>query len=130
MAKKNTTNEQQKVILEVYIMMTQGFRTQDIIHNISDKYNKTERTIRNYIKKAYKILKEENKKEIDQLRIEANARYDELYFKLRQDGKYTEAAKIQSLKDKINGLQTQNVIIKTEYDENLKNTLDQILKNG
>lgn len=127
---KTTINEQRRRILEIYTMMTQGYRNQDIVRYFSEKYHKTEKTIQNYIEKAYNILRKENAKELDQLRIEANARYDELYLKLRQDGKYTEAGKIQALKDKINGLQTQNVIVKTDYSADLKSTLENILKNG
>ena len=108
----------------------QGYKKYKIIEQFSIKYNKTKKTIENYITHAYELIEEETKKEINDLRMEANARYDELFFRLVQEGKYREAGYVQSLKDRINGLQQQTIDVKNSYTEDLKTFLSNILQKN
>ncbi len=118
----------QKIIQEVFELLVQGYKTYKIIDIIKEKYHKQHKSIYNYLNKAYELAKKETKEKISELRLEANARYDELYFRLVQDGKYREAGYVQSLKDRINGLQQQTIDVKNSYTEDLKTLLNNILQ--
>ncbi|NMC99742.1 MAG: hypothetical protein GYA62_08490 [Bacteroidales bacterium] len=128
--KKLSKTERQKLIFEIFELLVQGYKKYKIIEQFSIKYNKTKKTIENYITHEYELIEEETKKEINDLRMEANARYDELFFRLVQEGKYREAGYVQSLKDRINGLQQQTIDVKNSYTEDLKTFLSNILQKN
>jgi hypothetical protein len=93
-------------ITQVYKWLTEGYRVSDILQNARKKWGlKSDEQVQTYIKKATDIIRAENFKEVEQLRIEHSARYDELYHALRAKGKLVDAGKILAWKSKINGLE-------------------------
>jgi hypothetical protein len=109
---------------QVYKWLTEGWRTTDILVTARKKWNiNNNETIQNYIKKATDIIRAENFKEVEQLRIEHSARYDELYHALRAKGKLVDAGKILAWKSKINGLEAvpqNNVNINSGENSTIK----------
>ena len=107
--KKSTNAEIKKRITEIYKMLIQAYSYSDIIRYCSEKYQVSSRTAEKYIDVATKRITKENSKDIEQLRTEANSRYNDLYNQLRKEGKFKDAGYIQGLKSKINGLENSTV---------------------
>ena len=72
----------------------------------------------------------DNQKTIDELRVEANNRYNSWIRKAEPKEDYKTATYIQARKDKINGLEVQEIKLTTSYDNETKDLLFQILKNN
>ena len=121
---KSTAAELNIRVTQVYKWLTEGYRVTDILQNARKKWSlKSDEQIQNYIKKATDIIKAENFKEVEQLRIEHSARYDELYHALRAKGKLVDAGKILAWKSKINGLEAvpqNNVNINSGENSTIK----------
>lgn len=106
---KSTNAEIEKRLLEVYTMLCKAYTYTEIVRYCTDKYSITSREVDKYIKKATSRLIDENKKNAEQLRAEANNRYLSWIRNCEKEGKYRDCAYIQSRMDKINGLETSSV---------------------
>lgn len=123
--RKSDKHEIEKRILEIYTLMTRGFRYSDLLRYATDNWEKiSSRQVDEYIKRAREKIRDENSKTTEELRTETNARYDELYIDLRKQGKTRDAGWILSQKAKINGLEIQ--VVKHEGSINIANELKEI----
>jgi hypothetical protein len=107
---KSTNAELEKRYLEVYALITKGYTYSNIVRHCKEKYCVlSTRTVHKYIKSATDLMRKDHDKTKEQLRTEANNRYDDLYKQLYKEGKYGEASRVQALKNKINGLEVQEI---------------------
>jgi hypothetical protein len=127
--KKSTDAEISKRVLEVYTLLTQGKTYTDIVRYCKQAYNITSRrSVSKYIDHAMKRIKEENTKDINDIRIIANAKYIDLYKRLYSEGKYKDCAYIQSRIDRINGLEEKTIKIVSHVNGD-KSMIEELL-NG
>lgn len=112
-----------KRIQEIYQMMCQGASSVDIVEYGVANWNVGRGNMYKMMKTALRWIREKTEKSLDDLRIEANVRFDKLYTKLYKEGKYSDAGKMQALKNKVNGLEqikldtTSEIVIKITKEE-------------
>jgi hypothetical protein len=106
MGKKSTEAEVDRRILDVYQLLLTGHTYTDIKRYCSQTYNITShRQVDVYIQRATVKIQEENSQTMEELRVDANARFNDLYKKLVKEGKHKDAAYVLQQKNKINGLE-------------------------
>jgi hypothetical protein len=71
------------------------------------------------IKRATEKIANDNRKDVETMRAEANIRYMRWLRKCEEEGKYKDAAFMQSRMDKINGLE----VTKVEHSGNISNAV-------
>ena len=98
-----------KRIQEIYQMICQGANSMDIVQYGAETWKIKQRGMYKLITVAMKYISKKTEKTIDDIRTEANIRFDNLYRKLYKEGKYRDAIYAQSQKNKINGLEIQKV---------------------
>lgn len=129
---KSTKLETLKHIADIYSMMCQGANTFEIINYGYEKWNIKHAEMYKLISRATLWIKEKYEKSINEIRLEANIRLDSLFVKLYKDGKYRDAAYVQSQKNKINGLEVKQINIDGKLKLSIKEAksiADEILKN-
>lgn len=115
MAKKSTKAEINKRISEVYTLLTQAYTYTEIVRYCREAWGiRASRTVDKYIKAATKRITNENAKDIEQIRAEANTRLDVLYHRAFKEDKFSDCAYIQSIKNKINGLDQKIIQVKDD----------------
>ena len=118
--KKSTNAEIEKRIVEVYSFLCKGYTYSDIVRYCKETLNVTsERTVWKYITSATDRIKQNANTDMDALRAEANTRYMRWLRKCEEEGKYKDAAYMQSRMDRINGLE----ITKVEHSGNISNAV-------
>lgn len=105
---KSTKAEIEERVLAVYKLLVQGYSYTDIVRYCTEKYRVTKRHVDTYIRRGTDRIKIENTKTQEELREEANARYNDLYNELRKEKKFRDAGYIMSLKARVNGIDTVN----------------------
>lgn len=109
-----------KRIQEIYQMMCQGASSVDIVEYGRENWKVKQAGVYKLIKVAFKYISDCSIKDINEMKFEANIRFDKLYTKLYKEGKYRDAGYIQSQKNKINGLEVQRIDLTTK-GESLNN---------
>ncbi len=88
-----------------YERWIQGVKYMEIVREFATKFEDTERTAKNYLKKVKEYLAKAPDRAEQESRLNlARAQYRDLYSKLYQQGKYKEAADVRTKLDKIEGL--------------------------
>lgn len=112
--RKATKPEVEQRILVIYQLCCKGYSFTEIVQYCKQKYEIKKTQTSKYIKRAYKKILENNKGEIENKRAEAITRYLSWLKKAEEKGNITDAVKIQSRIDKINGLEVENINVSGE----------------
>lgn len=105
---KGLSAKNEKRINEVYSLICQGLRSYEIVDYCIKNFGVKKRRAEFYITEARKKIKELTKLNIEDLRNEAIARYNEIYRLVMQEKDYKTAVYVLSRIDKINALETFN----------------------
>jgi len=123
--RKATKPEVEQRILVIYQLCCKGYSFTEIVQYCKQKYEIKKTQTSKYIKRAYKKILENNKGEIENKRAEAITRYLSWLKKAEEKGNITDAVKIQSRIDKINGLEVENINLQHSLSkEDLKQIAD------
>lgn len=126
---KSNKTEIQKRVIEVYKLLIESHTYSDILQYCKDKgYCTSDRTVSHYIKTAQDRITKENQKEIEYLRMESNAKLDNLYKKAYEKDDLRLCKDIIQTKCKINGLEIKTLKIENESNKDL-NILNKLLGN-
>ena len=117
--KKSTNAEIEKRIVEVYSLLCKGHTYSEIVRYCSSNYNITSRMTDKLIKRATEKIANDNRKDVKTMRAEANIRYLRWLRKCEEEGKYKDAAYMQSRMDRINGLE----VTKVEHSGEISNAV-------
>lgn len=98
-------------VLKIYEMIVKGYSRAEIVQICTVEFNTKVRNIDKYIKKATDKIIENNKKNLEILRAEANTRYLSWMRSSESVGNISQAAYMQARMDKINGLEVNNADI-------------------
>lgn len=123
---KGLSGKNEKRVNDVYSLICQGARHSEIVEYCEKKYNVKKRRAEYYITEARKKIKEITKQNLDDLRAEAVAKYNELYRLAIKDNDYRTACYILSRIDRINALETFN--FKHDFNSNVFEKLNKIFE--
>jgi hypothetical protein len=114
---KSDRAETYRRIQKIYEMICQGLNSVNIVEYARKEWKISNKRTYQLIRICLTWVKNKTEKTLEELRLEANIRYDDLYRKLYQNGEFKDAGYIQTQKNKVNGLEVQNIDLTSKGKE-------------
>ena len=115
MAKKSTDAEVQRRINDIYHQIIIGSTYTDIVEYCRQNYKVTaKKTVARYLNGAKEIIKKIALPEQEEARKEAIAFYNKILKEAYESGQIKEARHIRTRLDKIQGLEIENINVRTD----------------